>query len=100
MRWLLWMWFTPMVLFWGWYFASAADLGFVLFEREFHDRMFHIYGLVLGVEPAIIPGWIAKACVTDSFIVLGIFAFARRKAIMAWWRSRQGSSETSLSNAP
>ena len=101
MRWVLTLWFLPMALFWGWYVASAYDVGgLLMFTREFHDHMFGIYGRLLGVDPAVIPGWFAKGCLIDSVLVLGIFALARRKAIGAWWRQRQEVSDTSLSSAP
>lgn len=102
MRWVLTLWFLPMALFWGWYLASAADLGGVIFfTRVFHDHMFSIYGDLLGVDPAVIPGWFAKGCLIDSALVLCIYAFARRRTIAAWWRQRrQGPADTSLSSAP
>ena len=99
MRFLLWMWFTPLVLFWGWYGLAVNDVGYVFFSRELHDEVFAVYGGVLGVDPAIIPAWAARACVIDSMIVLSIFALVRRRRILAWWRER-GQSATNLSSAP
>ena len=104
MRFLLWVWFTPLVLFWTWYGLAVADTGYVFFSRQMHDAVFAIYGNMLGVDPSVVPAWLAKACVADSVLVLGIFAFVRRRRIAEWWRSRRepapAQSATSLSSAP
>ena len=89
MRWFLGLWFAPLAIFWGWYFASAADLGAVFFTRHVHDQTFAIYGNMLGIDPALIPVLVAKACIFDSILVLGIYAFARRKRIGSWLRARR-----------
>ena len=102
MRWLLWMWFAPMAFFWSWFVLAAGDFGYVFFSREVYDQTFGIYAGILGIAPETIPPIILKACIVDSAIVLGIFAFARRKRIMAWYRDRQSAAAaaTSLSSAP
>lgn len=108
MRWFLGLWFVPLGMFWGWHFASKADVGLVFFTRQVHDQTYGIYGHLLGIDPAIIPGMVAKACVIDSLIVGAIYAFARRKRIVAWIRERRAAapheplvpSEASLSSAP
>ena len=103
MRFLLWMWFLPLALFWSWYALAVNDVGYVFFSRELHDEVFAIYAAPLGIDPAVIPGWFARACAVDSAVVLGIFAFVRRRRIAAWWRERgreRGQSATSLSSAP
>ena len=101
MRWLLWMWFAPMAFFWSWFVLASGDFGYVFFSREVYDRTFGIYASVLGVDPATIPPLVLKACIVDSALVLGIFAFVRRKKIMAWYRDRQSAAAaTSLSSAP
>ena len=106
MRWFLGLWFVPLGVFWGWYFAAKADLGLVFFSRAVFDQTFWIYGQMLGMEPEAIAPLIAKACVIDSLIVGGIYAFARRKRITAWYRERRAitkapaHSEASLSSAP
>ena len=108
MRWFLGLWFVPLGAFWGWHFASKADLGFVFFTRHVHDQTYAIYGHLLGIDPTIIPVMVAKACIIDSLIVGGIYAFVRRKRMIAWWRERREaknyepsvSSEASLSSAP
>ena len=89
MRALLLLWALPLGLFWGWYFLSLNDLnfGYVMFSRQLHDLVFQIYGEILGVDPAIIPGMVAKACVFDSLIVLAILAFRRRRVIAGWIRA-------------
>ena len=100
MRWLLWMWFAPMAFFWSWFVLAAADFGYVFFGREVYDQTFGIYASLLGVAPETLPPLVLKACIVDSALVLGIFAFARRKRIMAWYRERHQVAATSLSSAP
>ena len=108
MRWFLGLWFVPLGMFWGWYYASKADVGLMFFTRFVHDQTFAIYGNALGIDPEIIPGLVDKACVIDSLIVLAIWMFARRKRIIAWVRERRAidmptepvHSEASLSSAP
>lgn len=89
MRALLLLWALPLGLFWGWYFLSLNDLsfGYIMFSRQLHDLVFQIYGEILGVDPALIPGMVAKACVFDSLIVLAILAFRRRRVIAGWVRA-------------
>ena len=104
MRVLLWLWFAPLAFFWTWYALAASDFGYVFFSRQMHDLVFSIYADTLGVDAAIIPAWIARVCLIDSAVVLGVFALARRKRIMAWWRARgperNAQSATSLSSTP
>ncbi|HEV7253421.1 MAG TPA: DUF6105 family protein [Mesorhizobium sp.] len=97
MRWLLFFWGLPLALFWGWYFVSLNDMhmGYVMLTREANDLVFELYGNVLGIDPAVIPGMVAKACVVDSFLLAGILAFRRRKAITAWLRQRRELQEAS-----
>lgn len=89
MRYLIAAWVTPLVLFWGWYFLSLNDInfGYVMLSRELHDLVFQLYGEMLGIDPAAIPGMIAKACVFDSLIVAAIWAFRRRRVIAGWIRA-------------
>jgi hypothetical protein len=89
MRTLLALWVAPLVLFWGWYFLSLNDMnfGYVMLSRELHDLVFEIYGEMLGIDPAIIPGMVAKACVFDSFLVAAIVAYRRRHVIAGWIRA-------------
>lgn len=93
MRALLLLWITPLALFWGWYFLSLNDMnfGYVMLSRQLHDLIFELYGEILGVDPLLIPGMVAKACVFDSFLVVGIIVFRRRRQIVSWWgRQRAG----------
>ncbi len=88
MRYLIALWAFPLVLFWGWYFLSLNDIsfGYVVLSRRLNDVVFELYGEMLGIDPATIPPMIARTCVFDSFLVAGIIAFRRRKAIAAWAR--------------
>jgi len=82
MRYFLILWAMPLALFWGWYALAVNDLHFGLspLSREAHDLVFGLYGNVLGIEPAT-TALVAKACVIDTLILLGIVAFRRRRAI-------------------
>ncbi|CAM5394688.1 hypothetical protein ATER59S_01968 [Aquamicrobium terrae] len=88
MRTLLLLWAAPLVLFWGWFFLSLNDInfGYVMLSRPLHDLVFQLYGDMLGIDPALIPGMVAKACIVDSLLVLAIWAFRRRRTIMGWMR--------------
>ena len=90
MRWIFAAWALPMGIFWGWYFLSLNDMnfGYVMLTRDAHDILFELYGQMLGIDPATIPGLVAKACILDTAIILAIWAFRRRQAIAAWFRAR------------
>ena len=81
----------PMGFFWSWYGLAANDMSFGMFffSRDMYDLVFNTYGEMLGVDPAILPPLLIRACVVDTLIVLGIWAFRRRRDIAAWWRNRQ-----------
>src|SRR6185369_11389798 len=83
-------WATPLVLFWGWYFLSLNDINFgtVYLTRDLHLLVFQLYGEILGVDPASIPGMIADACFFDTLLVAAIWALRRRVAIIAWLTER------------
>ncbi len=109
MRTLLLIWLGPIAFFWGWYFLSLADVGGFMFSRQMHDQVFQMYGDVLGIDPAIIPGMVARALAFDSLFVVAIILFRKRKPILAWWTARrtepgteivQPRSVESLSSAP
>ena len=87
MRYVLILWAAPLALFWGWFFLSLNDMnfGYVMLSRQLHDLVFQLYGEILGIDPAAIPGMVAKACVLDSLFLFAILAFRRRKAIAAWY---------------
>lgn len=84
MRYILFLWFAPLVFFWGWYALSANDInmGMVFFSRELHDTVFAIYGRTLGVAPEEIPPMIAGASLFDSAILAALVAFRWRAS---WW---------------
>lgn len=91
MRYILLFWALPMGLFWSWYGLSFHDLNFgmLFFSRMLHDEVFRLYGDILGLDPSILPGMVARACVVDTVLIFGILAFRRRKAIAAWLRDRR-----------
>lgn len=97
MRTLLALWVVPLVLFWGWYFLSLNDMnfGYIMLSRQLHDLVFQLYGEMLGIDPAIIPGMVAKACVFDSFLVSGIVAFRYRRTIAGWIRNLRNPASAS-----
>lgn len=92
MRYILIFWGVPMGLFWGWYFLSYHDINFGLlfFSRAVHDFAFAFYGQLLGIDPQTIPPLVARACVVDTLLIFGIFAFRRRREIRRWWVERRG----------
>jgi hypothetical protein len=97
MRYIFAVWAAPLVLFWGWFFVSLNDMnfGYVMLSRQFHDLLFQVYGQILGIDPVIIPGMVAKACIVDTLLLLAFWAFRRRKAIMAWIREKREGRDLS-----
>lgn len=91
MRYLIALWVSPLVLFWGWYFLSLNDInfGYLILSRQLHDLVFQLYGDTLGIDPTTIPGLVARACVFDTFLVGCLIAFRRRKAIIGWVRAQR-----------
>jgi len=81
-------WATPLALFWGWYFLSLNDInfGYVMLSRQLHDLVFELYGKMLGIDPATIPGLVARACLFDTLLIAAIWAFRRRRELLAWGR--------------
>ncbi len=98
MKYIFAAWAVPLALFWGWYFLSLNDInfGYVLLSRQLHDFVFELYGKTVGVDPATIPGFVARACVFDGFLLGGIWAFRRRRELRSWWRAQRGASEGSV----
>jgi hypothetical protein len=90
MRTLFALWAAPMALFWGWFYLSLNDInfGYVMLSRQLHDLVFELYGKMLGIDPAIIPGMVARACVFDGFLLMALWAFRRRSKIAAWIRKQ------------
>ncbi|MEI5680333.1 hypothetical protein G6N74_03115 [Mesorhizobium sp. CGMCC 1.15528] len=91
MRYVLALWALPLVLFWGWFGLSFYNInfGYVMLTRQVHDLVFQLYGDTLGIDPTIIPGMVAKACIIDTLIVLAIYAFRRRRQIGAWLKTQR-----------
>ena len=91
MKYLLAVWLTPLLLFWGWFFLSLNDMnfGYVMLSRQLHDFVFQLYGQMLGIDPAIIPGMVARTCIFDFFLLMGLWAFRRRRIIAEWIRQRR-----------
>lgn len=109
MRYILVFWAAPLGLFWGWYFLSLNDINFgtTFFSERLHRLVFDIYGHILGIDPQVIPAMVAKACLIDTALIFGIFAFRKRAAIKNWWAQRNAQPEAAtadslpnLSNAP
>ena len=109
MKWFLILWAGPIALLGSWYGLSYYDMSFGIFmlTRDAHDLVFQIYGHILGIPPEDLPPLVLRAIIVDSFLVLGIVAFRRRKQIIAWWQARGQSSpaaalarDESLSSAP
>lgn len=88
MRYILLFWALPLGLFWGWFFLSYNDINFGLLflSRQFHDFSFAIYGNLIGIDPQTIPALVAKACVVDTLLIMGVFAIRRRLDIVEWVR--------------
>jgi Family of unknown function (DUF6105) len=95
MRYILIFWAVPLGLLWGWYFASLNDLGggSGIFSYAGHQLVFNIYGQILGIDPATIPGLVARACIFDTFLIFGILAFRRRKQIIEYVRSYRAPAQ-------
>ncbi|TPN39426.1 hypothetical protein FKO01_04520 [Mesorhizobium sp. B2-3-3] len=93
MRYIFAMWAGPMAIFWGWFYLSANDInfGYVMFTRHTHDFFFQLYGQMLGIDPSIIPGMVAKTCIFDGLLLMALWAFRRRREIWGWIKGRTTS---------
>lgn len=82
MRYLLVLWFVPLVLFWGWYGLASNDINFgiLFFSRDVHDAVFTVYGNAIGVPAMDVPALVAGACALDTAIVAAIAAFRWRSS--------------------
>ncbi|MEM0899070.1 MAG: DUF6105 family protein [Pseudomonadota bacterium] len=100
MRYIFYFWFLPMSLFWGWFYLASNDINFGLsfFSKANFDIVFAIYKQVTGLEQAQIISIIAKACIVDTFIIFGIYAFRKRREIKAWW-NKSASEPASLQSS-
>ena len=105
MRYVVLAWALPLAIFWGWFGLSYYDMnfGYLMLTRRVHDIYFQIFGQMTGLEPSTIP-WLAfKACVMDTFILLGIWAFRARREIKAWlvkMRGRYSGTSSEPESAP
>ena len=90
MRWVFAAWALPLGIFWGWYFLSLNDINFgsIYLSRALHDVVFRLYGQMLGIDPAGIPGMVAEACMLDTGLLVALWAFRRRRQLAAWGRAR------------
>jgi len=88
MKWVFAAWASPLILFWGWYFLSLNNInfGYLMLTRQAHELIFRLYGEMTGIDPEIIPGLVAKACVFDTLLICAIWAFRRRRALLARFR--------------
>ena len=102
MKYLLAVWLTPLLLFWGWFFLSLNDMnfGYVMLTRDVHDLVFQLYGEFLGVDPASIPAMVGHACLFDTALIVAIWAFRRRRELAAWGRIRWASYRDRASAIP
>lgn len=91
MRYVLIFWALPVGFLGAWYALSYNDINFgtIFLSRALHDAVFQLYGDMLGVAPETIPWLILKALVFDTFLILALFAFRRRRQIRAWWTARR-----------
>ncbi len=99
MRWILAAWALPLSVFWGWYFLSAYNLhfGYVMLTRDMHELVFRIYGETLGMDPAVLPGLVARACVVDTLFLFGLLAFRRRARIADWLKAMRNRQSGQIS---
>ena len=102
MRYVFALWATPLVIFWGWYYLSLYDMnfGYLMLSRQVHDLVFNVYGEILGIDPATIPGLVMRACILDTLLIMAIWAFRRRREISKWWRERRESRDNGFIAAP
>ena len=110
MRYILLFWALPMGTFWSWYYLSLNDIkfGYLFLSRVVHDFAFRMYGNMLGIEPEIIPALVARACVVDTLLIFSIYAFRKRRQIIAYVQDmraryagpRDEESALSRSSAP
>ncbi len=101
MKYILLFWALPMGLFWSWYYLSYNDMhfGYLMLSRVLHDHVFEVYGNILGVDPAILPPLVIRACIVDTALIFAIFAFRRRREIRAWLRRRRENRLLAMNEA-
>ena len=94
------IWLGTVAVFWLWFLVSLYDLGLGLFVLSpgFHESVMLLYGWTLGIEPAVVPQYFARAFAVDGALVLAILGFQRRQALVAWLaatRPRRGTVRNS-----
>lgn len=96
MRYIFYFWFLPMSLFWAWFGFSYYDMTFgtLFFSRDMHELVFAIYGSVLKLDYDTVVKLLVRACIVDTVLIFGIFAFRRRAQIKAWWQDRKSRKQT------
>lgn len=101
MKYIFYFWFLPMSMFWSWFGLSYYDINFgtQFFSRVMHDLIFSIYGSFLNIEPDVVVYLLVRACIFDTFLIFGIFAFRKRKQIKAWWQIRQAGSTNKIDHS-
>lgn len=94
MRYVIALWAGPLALFWGWYFLSLNDVNFgtLILSRRVHDFVFQMYGGLLGIDPAEVPVFVARACAFDAVFLAAILAFRRRRQIAARIKAWHGAA--------
>lgn len=94
MRYIILFWFLPMSLFWGWFGLSYYDINFgtLFFSRGMHELVFGIYASTLNVQPETVVNLLIKACIVDTILIFGIFAYRKRAQIKQWWKQRRQAS--------
>jgi hypothetical protein len=101
MKWFLVFWAGPIVFLGAWYWLSYYDMNFGIFmlTRQVHDLTFQLYGHILGIPPETIPPLVLRAIIVDSLVVFSLIGFRRRRAIIAWWKTRQAGKSSSADRA-
>lgn len=99
MRIFLILWITPIVLLGVWYGLASNDVGYVFFSRDIHDQVFELYGNILGLEPEVLPGMVARAIVFDSGIVALIIAYKKRAVLIPIMRQLFNRSRSSANRS-
>jgi hypothetical protein len=100
MRFVVFVWAAPLVLFWSWYFVSLNDwsMGYVMLSRQGQDMVFGFYadavaqvtgdlfGEPLRLDPAELPAMLGRTLVFDAALLFALIAFRRRRALAPYAR--------------
>ena len=81
MKWVLFFWALPLAILGSWYTLSYYDInfGYMILSRQMHDVVFQVYGNILGLPPESIPPLVMKAIIVDTFMLVAIVSFRRRR---------------------